>query len=229
MYHPIQFAKPPDQTLYAADLFDGSWEQKNIHAYGMQGHFDVFADGEDDQGLRITIERGTHRIADETNGFEVTFVDGAADANLTSAMRTLVLTGEDGTTLLSALKTAVDAISGLDSDYFGGETGTNAVAMPPGVAGVVSGGTPDEHAWVVVTNAHNTTDAGLMQIGTSTPTNTNQATAVPTRSNGVGRLMLPGERLYTIRGGTNDQRGSVEMWRMSKSEFDTIVAQYTRR
>ena len=89
---------------------------------GDQATFDVLSPGFGDRGLRVAIDR-TSLEGDGSNGVEVSIVPGTTTAVAFSATaKTVTLTVAPGT-FIAALKTAVDAITGLTSVYFGGENG----------------------------------------------------------------------------------------------------------
>ena len=201
--------RPPDAARYQSDLGDTAYESysgNGINAYGRQGTFDILTDGEDDQGLRVTIERGTNRIADETNGFVVTVTEGAAlDVTMVSADGTVDIVLAAATTM-AQLKAAVDAYSGLDSDYFGGETGTGATAaqdVPP-----VSTATRDRAAIVRVWADNDL----LIFVGASAPANDNGSELLRGGEPSY-RQIPPGQLCWLKRRGNNDVPGSVAIWR----------------
>ena len=209
--HPVIQARAADAVLYEDGLFDTDWELKPIDARGAQATFDILATGQTDQGLRITLGRGTGRIAEDSNGYLVEFASGAVDAALDDSARTITLTIQASTTL-AGLKTELDAVTGLTSAYFGGETGTND---PTATAGRTVGGTRDLVGWlrIFVPSANE----GLLKFGTAVPT-TEPGSRLVSRVGWEG--VLPrSQRIYTKRGGSNDVPASIEIWRLSEGEL----------
>ena len=101
----------------------------DINAYGRQATFNVLADGQTDQGLRVTIGRGTGRTGDQSNDFAVAVERGSSSAVSVGVPNKVVEIDVAAGALLSALKVVIDAETELSSTYFGGETGTNEVQL----------------------------------------------------------------------------------------------------
>ena len=206
MTHPIVYRRAPDKVLYETDLFDDGWEAKNINAFGAQATAELFTDGHDDRGIRITVGRGENRNGSQGNAWRIEFASGGLAAAAVDAMRVLTLTYPAGA-IMQGIKLAIDGISGWPaSAYFGGETGSGAVAS---MASDFAGGTPDREAWFEIMSSTVATTA-LFGIGTVAPVNA--AAELLPRFNPVGRLLNPGQRIWTNRNGTTDIPGSIALW-----------------
>ena len=119
MTHPIVFTRNPDAVLYDADLGDAAWEAKtNINALSTQASFDTPVEGETANGLRISLGRGTFFAEAANDVLVVVAVDttlAAATAAYVAATRTLTITHSSGNQAFAAVKTAVDAITGIST------------------------------------------------------------------------------------------------------------------
>ena len=119
MTHPIVYARNPDEVLYDADLGDTAWEAKaGINVLSTQATFDIPVEGETANGLRISLGRGTFTVEHANEVQVVTAVDttlAAATAAYVEATLTLTITHSSGIQAFAAVKTAVDAITGIAS------------------------------------------------------------------------------------------------------------------
>ena len=136
MTHPIVFTRNPDAVLYDADLGDAAWEAKTgINALSTQATFDLPVSGETANGLRISLSRGTFQAEAANDVRVVVAVDitlSAAAAAYVAATRTLTITYSAASQAFTAVKTAVDAISGITSAYYGNATGADIGSVTSG-------------------------------------------------------------------------------------------------
>ena len=219
MTHPIVFTRNPDAVLYDADLGDAAWEAKTgINALSTQATFDLPVNGETANGLRISLSRGTFQAEAANDVRVVVAVDitlTAATAAYVAATRTLTITYSAASQAFTAVKTAVDAISGITSAYYGNATGADIGSV---TSGQFAGGRTN-WCYVRVTVV---TDL-LIKMATSTPANADDDTARVAIEEQVWEgLIPPGERFYCKRRVATDVIGCVEMWRMSQGEFLTF-------
>lgn len=216
MTHPIVYVRNPDVVLYDADLGDAAWEAKpNINALSTQATFDLPVDGETANGLRIQLGRGTF-FAEQANNVQVLVaVDtslAAAEAAYVEATRTLTITYSSGTQAFAAVKTAVDAITGFSSSYYGNAAGTDTASE---TSGRFAGGLT-HWSYVRVTVVSDM----LIKMATATPANADDDTSRLAIEEQVWEsIILPGERLYTKRRIATDVIGCIEMWRMDEGQF----------
>ena len=132
-----------------------------------------------------------------------------------AATRTLTITYSAASQAFTAVKTAVDAISGITSAYYGNATGADIGSV---TSGQFAGGRTN-WCYVRVTVV---TDL-LIKMATSTPANADDDTARVAIEEQVWEgLIPPGERFYCKRRVATDVIGCVEMWRMSQGEFLTF-------
>ena len=210
--HPVQFARESDDVIYNASLFDDAWTLRDIGAFGTQATFDVLTQGNANRGLRISTERATYPT-DQLNGLRVIVrTESPSAATLDVDAGTLIIDVAGESTGLNTVKARVDAVAGLTSAYFGGE---NGAGRPTRGEGQFSGGTPDRWAWISAHTADN--NPGLLRFGAAVPTD-DTGSRVVGRS-GWGGLVPPGQSVYARRGSSNDVRGSIEVWHMSRGEF----------
>ena len=219
MTHPIVFTRNPDAVLYDADLGDAAWEAKTgINALSTQATFDLPVNGETANGLRISLSRGTFQAEAANDVRIVVAVDitlTASTAAYVAATRTLTITYSAASQAFTAVKTAVDAISGITSAYYGNATGADIGSV---TSGQFAGGRTN-WCYVRVTVV---TDL-LIKMATSTPANADDDTARVAIEEQVWEgLIPPGERFYCKRRVATDVIGCVEMWRMSQGEFLTF-------
>ena len=219
MTHPIVFTRNPDAVLYDADLGDAAWEAKtNINALSTQASFDTPVEGETANGLRISLGRGTFFAEAANDVLVVVAVDttlAAATAAYVAATRTLTITHSSGNQAFAAVKTAVDAITGISSSYYGNAAGTD-IASETG--GQFDGGRTN-WGYVRVTVVSDM----LIKMATSTPANADDDTARLAIEEQVWEgIIPPGERFYCKRRVATDVIGCVEMWRMSQGELFTF-------
>ena len=209
--NPVVYSRPPDNVVYAAVLFGTAWTLRDTGAIGPQSFYDILTQGDSTRGLRIVTERATF-APDQFNGVRVIVRDESpSEATLDTAARTLTIDVASLTTGLNTVKAQVDAITGLTSAYFGGETGSG---RPTRGDGTFSGGDPDRWAWISVHTADN--NPGLLRFGTAVPTD-DVGSRVVGRSGWFG-LVPPGQNVYARRGSSNDVRGSIEVWHMPIAE-----------
>lgn len=161
-----------------------------------------------DRGLRVTIQRGASRKGPESNGYAISVTVGNALAvTLTDTA------GSEGVaivlaaaTTMAQLKTAVDAVAGLNSAYFGGETGTGATDEQD--VADSAGGTPDRWSIVEISPS----GGGFVFIGESAPANDDSAILLwSTRVDFFA--VPPGHEVWLKREGSTDRRGSIRIWR----------------
>ena len=169
-------------------------------------------------GLLVTLGRATGRLAGGGNGYAVTVAAAAATAvTVDDGDRTIeidVAAADD----LSDVKTAVDADAALTSAYFGGENGASFGWLENTES---ANGTDDDYAWVEVTTS--SANPGLLKFGTEVPDNADDGTSMVVTRTTRGRLLLPGQSVYTKRGRANDMAGSVELWRIPKVVYDATA------
>ena len=219
MTHPIVFTRNPDAVLYDADLGDAAWEAKTgINALSTQATFDLPVNGEIANGLRISLSRGTFQ-AEAANGVRIVVaVDitlSAAAAAYVEATRTLTITYSAAAQAFTAVKTAVDAIAGINSAYYGNATGADIGSI---MNGAFAGGRTN-WCYVRVTVVSDM----LIKMATSTPANADDDTARVAIEEQVWEgIIMPSERFYCKRRVAVDVIGCVEMWRMSQGEFLTF-------
>ena len=205
----------------------GATPNAGYPADGVQATADLHrAGGQADRGLRVTMGRLAGR-GDESNGWRIIVVrGGSASTTVDMAARTVTRTAT-GNLSFSTIKTNLDAQSsvGITTAYYGGETGssfveiqeeTTAGGTPDTDASRLHGGTADNYAWIVVRHAG--TAEGLLVTGTAVPTALT-ASEVCARAIPVGRILRPGDSIYTIRTGTADLDGSISLWEMTEAEF----------
>ena len=216
MTHPIVYARNPDEVLYDADLGDTAWEAKaGINVLSTQATFDIPVEGETANGLRISLGRGVF-FAEPANDVQlVVAVDStltAATAAYDEATRTLTITHSSGNQAFAAVKTAVDAITGINSVYYGNASGTDISSEASGqfAGGVTFWG------YVRVTVV---TDL-LIKIATATPLNADDDTSrVAIEEQVWDAVIPPNHRFYCKRRVATDVIGCVEMWRMTVGEY----------
>ena len=210
--HPIVYTRPADAVVYNAILFGAAWTLRDTGAAGPQSSYDLLTQGQTDRGLRISSERATYPT-DQLNGVLVIVrTESPTAATLDLAAETLTIDVAGVTTGLNTVKARVDAVAGLTSAYFGGETGSG---RPTRGEGRFSGGEPDRRAWLSIHTADN--NPGLIKFGTAVPTDA-VGSRVVGRSGWSG-LVPPAQNVYAMRGSSNDVRGSIEVWHMSRGEF----------
>ena len=207
------FERPADVTYYKSDLGDAGYESyasQGIEAFGRQAGFDILADGSASAGLRVTIERGTNRRAEESNGYAVSVTEGAAlSVTLTdTAGAEAVAIVLAAATTMAQLKAAVDAVAGLASEYFGGETGTGGTAAQD--VDDSAGASYDRWAAVQVS----TNGAYFRYLGESAPADDSGSVIARGDVEAIGRFMLPpGQQVWLKRTGTGDVPGSLQIWK----------------
>ena len=213
MTHPIVYARNPDVVLYDADLGDSAWEAKTgINALPTQATFDIPVEGETANGLRITIG-ATLLSAEEGNEAPVLV---AVDTTLAAAEAAyadgvLTITYSAAAQAFAAVKTAVDAIAGISSAYYGNATNADIASV---TSGIFEGGRTN-WAYVRVTVVSDM----LIKIATATPVNADDDTSRLAIEEQVWDAVIPpGERFYTKRRIATDVIGCAEMWRMTVGE-----------
>ena len=210
-FYPL-YQRAPDVVLYQTDLGDSAWEAKSgIVARGVQATFDIPVEGETANGLRITLARS---LLEGDRGNVVTVVSlvdstlSAATAVYVAATMTLTITHSSGNQAFTAVKTAVDANTGISSSYYGNAAGADIASE---ASGLFSGGIPDRPAYVRVTVGADM----LIKFATSVPANTADSTSRIAMSNKVYEAIIPaGERFYSKRRVATDVIGGIEMWHL---------------
>ena len=216
MTHPIVYARSPDEVLYDADLGDAAWEAKaGINVLSTQATFDLPVEGETANGLRISLGRGTFPVEHANLARVVVAVDtglAVATAAYTAATRTLLITYSSATQAFAAVKTAVDAITGINSSYYGNATGADEASETSGMFA----GARTFWGYVRVTVVSDM----LIKIATTTPANADDDTSRVAIEEQVWDAVIPPDhRFYCKRRIATDVIGCVEMWRMSVGEF----------
>ena len=126
--HPIVYARNPDEVLYDADLGDAAWEAKTgINALSDPGHLRPSGRGRDQRtGFAFQLGRGTFPVrAGEQmcSSWSPSIPTSRRRRRNTSKPReTLTITYSSNTQAFTAVKTAVDAITGISSSYYGNAT-----------------------------------------------------------------------------------------------------------
>ena len=216
MTHPIVYARNPDEVLYDADLGDTAWEAKaGINVLSDQATFDIPVEGETANGLRISLGRGTFTVEHANEVQVVTAVDttlAAATAAYVEATLTLTITHSSGIQAFAAVKTAVDAITGINSSYYGNATGADIASETSGMFA----GARTFWGYVRVTVVSDM----LIKIATTTPANADDDTSRLAIEEQVWDAVIPPDhRFYCKRRVATDVIGCVEMWRMTVGEY----------
>ena len=204
---------PPDDGVVRVEAGAAYALVNGIDGRGVQPTFDLLADGEDDQGLRITTARG--QIATTAgNGIRVVLDTGAGAtaAAYDTPTRTLTISTVSLATALSLVKARVDALAQFGSAYFGGENGTNAADH---TGGEFAGATDDRIVRLRVTAAaegHNS-DGTYMFFGNAVPANDGASRLVTQGETWKGH-MPRGLRPYVKRAGTASITTVFERWVM---------------
>ena len=136
----------------------------------------------------------------------------AATADYDAATSTLTLTYSSGTQAFAAVKTAVDAITGISSSYYGNATGADIASE---TSGQFSGGLTF-WCYVRVTVVSDM----LIKMATTTPANADDDTSrVAIEEQVWDAIIPPNDRFYCKRRVATDVIGCIEMWRMTLGEY----------
>lgn len=197
-----------DVIVYDADLAGTSYgAPAGANGFGAQATFDIMGDGQDDQGLRVTIARGAGREAIASDGYAVSFVVGAAGVTVNHAARTIVVAMPDDSAL-SLFKSTIDGDAALSSAYFGGETGSSTVADASSLEARESGGgTPDVACYFRLMLDGD----GHLYVGAAAPANDSGSRFVPGNVP-VDGMIPPGEQAWLSAVGATAVDGSIEVW-----------------
>ena len=204
---------PPDDGVVRVEAGANYALVNGVDGRGVQATFELLADGEDDQGLRITTPRA--QIATTAgNGIRVVLETGAgaSAAAYDAPTRTLTISTVSLATVLSLIKARVDALAQFSSAYYGGENGTSAADH---AGGEFAGGTDDRIIRLRVTAAaegHNS-DGTYMFFGAAAPANDGASRLVTQGESWKGH-MPRGLRPYVKRAGTASITTVFERWVM---------------
>ena len=195
---------PPRRRAFGATLAASAYASPPTLNF-MQATFRLHTRGSTTKGLEVVIERGA-AANEASNDFDVRITRinaNALAASMDAAAKTVVGNVKNASTM-SDLKGTIDAVSGLSSRYFGGETGTGSAEARHVTS---AGGAVDRPALAVVT-AENPI---LAVPGADAPGGDGAAAYVKgnTRTHVALRA---GERLWLKRIGGTDIRASVELW-----------------
>lgn len=179
-------------------------------ADGAQGTFDILGDGQTSQGLRVTLGRASGRFGADSNGYRVTFAAGTGTVSINDATRMIPITFPDDTAL-SFLKTIIDAVAGLSSVYFGGETGASTIADADTLDDTATAnGTPDVESVVDIPARtggeflrvyirERTTLSGTAANGVHVPLTRNDVDGGPTVAFSIADKQITGDLLDSTR------------------------------
>ena len=207
MLRYAQFVAKPDVVAQGTIFGSAYAAPAGIDAFGRQATFDIRNRNDNTMGLRVTIARSlAGAAAENSNGFaiDITHANGdALDITFTPVDRTI--TGNvRNATALSAVKSLIDAETGLSSEYYGGETGTGR----PAATHVLSAGGQYDRPFLLEIRANGN---GYVYIGSAAPT-VDTASEFVRNSCPLNRVVPPGERPYLKRMGGTNVAASASLW-----------------
>ena len=187
------------------------------NSHGNQAIFDIPTDGEDDEGLRITIGRAL-LVGDAGNAVEV---DISVDVSLNAptaayAAGVLTIVYDAAPRTFDDLKTVIDALANISSDYYGNAGAASEATDFAG--GRFNAGTPDPEAIVRVGTVH---DIRIVVAAAQPAVGSSAARIVPEKTAATFRIP-PGMQVWFRSNAGANRVFSVEIWKTGLEAFAKI-------